>query len=487
MNNKREDKALFEFKHAVEDIMQLLRKSTEADTVYMYWVNRTRGQFVLESSSTILPNVMFKDRIVFEEYFLDNFKDIESVIQLKVEEDFSITDLSHYHDHVPVRFLTLIPFINNGETVAITVVETEFQINLTDYEDVLSAYRNALLNLLNTYLELTDLYESEKEWSKYDDSLENITPKMHKAEVLEVMAAEIQKYIRSGGVSIVARGMDSWCNILRTTKSPDYPMLGLLMEEKSVAYDALQKGRDVFSIHFNQNPKRISSSETNTDGATYAIPIMIHDRRHAVVIAYDKNPLTFKDSVKHKLKNLVRVASLSIQINQGKMDIDKDILTSDYGSFIPEVWERTLATQIKRVGKSDEKTWFGFVTINNLQKLRSRFRLEDLKKLQRSVVNILNPGRNGSSGIIGFNADYIYAAIITGIDDQSCEKWISAVNSKLEQPVELFGGQKIDLSLTYGMIEIEPDSGDLHEQIRKAKRELSDALNGNQARSASNF
>lgn len=259
------------------------------------------------------------------------------------------------------------------------------------------------------------------------------------------------------------------------------------MEEKSVAYDALQKGREVFAIHFNQNPKRISSAETNTDGATYAIPIMIHDRRHAVVIAYDKNPLTFKDSVKHKLKNLVRIASLSIQINQGKVDVDKDILTSEYGNFIPEIWERTLATQIKRVGRSEEKTWFGFVTIDNLQELRSRFRLEDLKRLQRSVVNILNPGRNGSSGLIGFNSDYIYSAIITGNDDQACGKWISAVDAKLEDPVKILGGQKIKLSLTYGMIEVEPNSGDQFEQIRLAKRKLSEAMNGNQARSASNF
>ncbi len=487
MDNKREEKALFEFKHAVEDIMQLLRKSTEADTVYMYWVNRTRGQFVLETSSTILPNVMFKDRIAFEEYYLDSFKEIENVIQLKVEEDFSVTDLTHYHDHVPVRFLTLIPFINNGETVAVTVVETEFQINQTDYDDVISAYRNALLNLLNTYLELTDLYENEKEWKKYDESLEKITPKLHKAEALKVMAEEIQKLLRSGGVTVIARGMDSWCSIMRSLKSPDYPMLGLLMEEKSVAYDALQKGRDVFAIHFNQNPKRISRAEENTDGATYAIPIMIHDRRHAVVLAYDKNPLTFKDSVKHKIKNLVRTASLSIQVNQGKVDVDKDILTSEYGSFIPEVWERTLATQIERAGKTGERTWFGFVTINHLQELRSRLRLEDLKRLQRVVVNLLNPGRNGSSGIVGFNSDYIYPVLITGKDDQLCEKWISSVDSKLEKPVELLGGPKVDLSLTYGMIEIEPDSGDLHDQIKKAKRELSDSLKGNQTRSASNF
>lgn len=487
MDNKREEKALFEFKHAVEDIMQLLRKSTEADTVYMYWVNRTRKQFVLETSSTILPNVMFKDRVDFDEYFLDDFKEIDQIIQLKVEDEVSVPDLSHYHDHVPVRFLTLVPFINNRETVAVTVIETEFQINLTDYEDVLSSYRNALVNLLNTYLELTDLYENEKEWTRYDESLEKITPKMHKAEIFDVMISEMQKLLRSGGVTVVARGMDSWCSIFRSVQSPDYPALGLLMEEKSVAYDALQKGRDVFSIHFNQNPKRISSRENGTDGVTYAIPIMIQDRRHAVVIAYDKNPLTFKDSTKHKLKNLVRTASLSIQINQGKVDVDKDILTSEYGSFIPEVWEQTLATQIKRAGKTDEKTWFGFVTIDNLPELRSRFRLEDLKRLQRSVVNILNPGRLGSTGFIGFNSDYIFSAIITGKDEQTCSKWMSAVDSKLEKPVELLGGHKIDLSLTYGMIEVEPDGGDVFEQIRKAKKALSDSMQERETRSASNF
>ncbi|WP_069130822.1 hypothetical protein [Rhodohalobacter halophilus] len=487
MDKKREEKALFEFKHAVDDIVQLLRKSTEADTVYMYWVNRTRGQFVLETNSTILPNVMFKDRINFDEFFLNGFKEVEQVMQLKVDEDLEAVELSHYHDFVPVRFLTLVPFINNGETVAITVIETEFQINLTDYDDVISSYRNALVNLLNTYLELTDLYDKQKEWIKYDLGLDKINPKMHKAEILERTALEMQKLVPNGGVTVVARGMECWSSVYRTVNSPDHPALGLMVEEKSIAYDALQKGSDQFVIHFNQNPKRICSAEYKTDGATYAIPILINDRRHAVVLTYHHNPLVFKDSVKHKLKNLVRVASLNIQINQGRVDVDQDLLTSEYGSFIPELWERSLNVQIRRSGITDERAWFGFVSINNLQEIRSRLRLEDLKRLQKSVVNLLNPARYGQKGLIGFNTDYIYAVLLSGSDPESEAKWKNSVQEQLKDPVELLGGQKVHLSMTFGMTEVDVSVGDVYEHIKRAKKVLSDSMKDQQSRSASNF
>ena len=86
-----------------------------------------------------------------------------------------------------------------------------------------------------------------------------------------------------------------------------------MMEDKSVAYDAVEKGFPVFNIHFNNNPKFISSKESRTEGASYSIPLMVHDRRQAVIVAYDLDPLSFKESTKHKLANLARIASLAIQ------------------------------------------------------------------------------------------------------------------------------------------------------------------------------
>ena len=476
MTQKREEKALLEFKHVIDDVIRLLRKSTEADTVYMFWVNRQREQFVLETSATILPNVMFEDRIGFGELWLSDYRDISSVVQLKVGEDLASESLRHYHDFVPARFITLIPFVNNGETVAVTVIETEHQINISDFEEVLSAYQNALLNLLNTYLELTDLYEGQNEWLQYEESLGRISSKMHKTDILGALIEEMQKLLPSGGAVLVARGMESWVSVLRSPAAPESPALGLATEEKSMAYDALHKGEPQFSIHFNQNPKRINSSESNTEGATLAIPLMIHDRRHAVILAFDKNPLVFKESTKHKLQNLVRLASLSIQVNLGKLSPDTDLLTSEYGNFIPELWEKSLHAQVKRAGSGSEKCWFGFVAVGNSPELRSRLRLDALKRLQRTIVNQLNPARMGFNGVIGFHSDYTYPFILTGESEDTFDEWKQAVERKFEKPAELVEGQKVSLQMKMGAVYIDSPDIDPHDVVEGAKKELSRAV-----------
>lgn len=476
MSKRREEKALLEFKHIMDDVVQLLRKATGAETVYFYWVNHVRKQFVLETNSTSLPNVMFQDRIQFERLYLNDYKSIDSIKQLVVDEDISPDSLRHYYDFVPVKYVTLIPFINNGETVAITVIETENPLVVSDYDDIFSAYKNALLNVLNTYLELTDLYESQQEWNVYEQSLEQISPKQHRMEILDVMVEEMQRIIPGGGIAVLTRGMEVWTTVLRSLDAPDWPALGLMMEDKSMAYDSLQKGEADFAIHFNQNPKRIATSEINTEGATLAIPLMIADRRYAVILAYHKNALVLKESTKHQLKNLVRVASLAIQVNLDKLSVHQDLFTSEYGSFIPELWEKTLEKQIQRFEVSDEKTWFGFITIQNLPELRSRLRLEELKRMQRMLVTVMNPSRSGFNGFIGFNTDYIFTYLLTGRSEDIHEEWQRALDKQLEKPLELNDGQKIDIQLQIGSMEIDSNHWKVHEVVSIAKKQLSEAV-----------
>ncbi|MEX0904641.1 MAG: GAF domain-containing protein [Balneolaceae bacterium] len=479
MNIRREEKALLEFKHIMDDVVHLLRKSTGAGTVCFYWVNRVRKQFVLETNSTTMSNVMFQDRINFDNSFLDSFKEMGTVTQLKVGEDLDESELRHYYDFVPVKYLTLLPFVNNGETVAITVLETEEKLSIPECEEIFSAYRNALLNVLNTYLELTDLYESQQEWTNYENSLNLISPKLHRVEILDVMIEEMQKLLPGGGVSVVARGMESWITVLRSSKAPDTPVLGLTVEEKSMAYDALQKGEPLFSIHFNQNPRRLSTAEHGAEGATLAVPVLISDRRHAVILAYDKNPLVFSESTKHQLKNLVRTASLAIQVNLGKMSVHQDLFTSEYGSFIPDLWEKSLKKQIQKAGTSKEKTWFGFITLDNLPELRSRLRLEDLKQLQRMLVRILNPSRMGFTGFIGFNSDYVFSYLLTGHSENIHGEWKKNVEKIMEKEIELGDGQKIKTGIQIGSVLLDSPESEVHEVTTLAKKALSETVKEN--------
>ncbi len=480
MSSKREEKALLEFKHIMDDLMQLVGRSTNARTAYLYWVNRSRQQFVLETTYTEFSNVMFKDRIGFEKFYLDQFKEIDDILQIEVGNKVSEEDLLHYYNRVPTNYLTIIPFENNNSTVALTVLETEQPLDLKEFEKPISAYRNAHMNVLNTYLELTDLYEDQKKWSEYDESTDMITTKISHVDVLSVMAEEMQKLLPSGGVSVVLRGMETWVNVLRSSKSPEYPSIGLMVDEKSMAYDALQKGETLFSIHFNQNPKRISASEKSTDGATLAIPVLMSDKRCAVVLAYDKNPLTFKESTKHQLRNLVKIASLTIQANEENTNISQNILSTEYGNFQPDLMDRCIETEREREPGKDQ-LWFGLIGIDNLSELRSRFRLEDLKKLQRLMVKALNPSRLGMNGMIGFHSDYVYSYLMMSADKDQHDEWLETIRQDLRDKLDLGDGRKVEVLINYGSKKVESGSREMKDLWKEVKQSLSSSMRNENA------
>lgn len=480
MSSKREEKALLEFKHIMDDLMQLIGRSTHAKTSYLYWVNRSRQQFVLETTYTEFSNVMFKDRIGFEKFYLDQYKEIDDIFQIEVGNEVNEEELLHYYNRVPTNYLTIIPFKNNNSTVALTVLETEQPLDLKEFETAISAYRNAHMNVLNTYLELTDLYEDQKKWTEYDESTDVITTKMSHVEVLNVMAEEMQKLLPSGGVSVILRGMETWVNALRSSNSPENPAIGLMVDEKSMAYDALQKGETLFSIHFNQNPKRISASEKSTDGATLAIPVLMSEKRCAVVLAYDKNPLTFKESTKHQLKNLVKIASLTIQANQDNGNLTQNILTTEYGNFQPELMDQCIESERYR-DSGREEMWFGLIGIDNLSELRSRFRLEDLKKLQRLMVKALNPSRLGMNGMIGFHSDYVYSYVMMSPDQGQHDEWLETIRQDLKDKLDLGDGRKVEVLINYGSKRVADGTGEMKELWKEVKQSLSSAMKNENA------
>lgn len=476
MTQNREDKALHEFKSIMEDLLHLVVQSTKAETGYLYWVNRARKQFVLESNFTNHTNAMFRDRVAFNDYFLNEFKEIKHPVQVRVGSGITEDSLSHYHDYVPIKHLTLIPFRNNNATVAITVLETKDKIDLENHQKIISSYVNAHVNVLNTYLELTELYEDQQEWIDYDKALDKLSPKLEKVNIIENAMELMQNLLPGGGVLAVMRGMDSWVSVLRSSKAPEYPSVGLMTDQKSMTNEALEKGESIFSIHFNQNPKRLSVSEKGTEGATLAIPLMISDRRQGVILSYHSNPLIFKESIKHQLNNAVRLAALAIQSNINHKDARNDVFTNQHGSFIREVWELCLEKQLKRVEFAKEHTWFGFISIANLSELRSRLRLDDLNRLQKIMVKALNPSRLGYRGFIGFNTDYVFTYIFLDEEEKSHEKWQKAILDDFGEKLDLGNGSRVEIQINFGAVKLESGSQQSHEIINDAKYSLSDAI-----------
>ncbi len=477
MSLDRQEKALREFKQIMTDLVHLLRTSTRVELAYMCWVNHARQQFVWETNSTNLPNVMFQDRVAFSQHFLDEHKDITEIKQLKIGEDVPKGKLAHYFDFVHAKNMLLIPFINKGETVAITVLETENEINLRAINDQIHSYNNALVNVLDTYLEIVDLHEQQKEWEEYEQSLKALDYRLHRVDLLSKMLEEMQLFLPNGGACLICPGMESWNLVLSSKFSKNPPLLGLQLEEKSVAYDAVEKGEPVFSMHFNNNPKLISSKEKRTEGASYAIPILIHDRRQAVVLTYDSDPLTYKESTKHKLSNLARIASLSIQSVVKKTGMAEELLTQNFGAFMSEVWEKSLENELHKVRKgTDKHTWFGLISPDELSSLRTQFRLEELQKIQQDFVSFLNPSLHGIPGYVGYNSDYVYTFIIQSDNENAVAEWMDKIKGRLENGLRLSFGGTLKVSFKAGFTKLTPDFSNAYQVLTKAKQALSEVV-----------
>lgn len=482
MSLDRQEKALREFKQILQDLVHLLRTSTKVELSYMCWVNRARQQFVWETNSTGLPNVMFQDRVAFENHFLNEFKDTEEMVQLVVGEDIQKAKLMHYFDFVQAKHILIIPFINKGETVALTVLESEKEVDLEAIQDRVMSYNNALVNVLDTYLEVVDLHENQQEWEEYEESVNKLDYRLHRVEILSKMLEEMQKNVPNGGVVLLAPGMESWNVVLRSKSAKQAPKLGLSLEEKSVAYEALEKGEPIFTMHFNNNPRRISTAEKRTEGATYAVPVMIHDRRQGVVICYDSDPLTFKESTKHKLANLVRIAALSIQSSVKKSGMVQEILTQNFGGYMPELWEVALNNELEKLKTgTGSPTWLGLITPDDVSALRTKYRLEDLQNIQTDFVNVLNPSRYGISGYIGYKSDYVYLFLIQSDDEEAVSFWMEKMKSKLESGLQLSIGGSIRAEFKVGFTRVTEQAASAYQVMEKAKKALSEVMNDNEA------
>jgi len=478
VGQKRQEKALREFKQVLNDLIFLLRSASDMETVYMYWVNRGREQFVMETKSTVLNNVMFEDRIGFEQHFLDEYKDLDEPVAVEVGEDIPASALKHYYNEVPVKYVTLLPFVNNGETVALTVLESSDHIFTDDKSDVIYSYINALRNVLNTYLEISDLYEQQDEWIDYEERLSVLETRCHRAEMIKRLLNLVQSFLHDGGVSFITQGMESWCNVMNADDAKYAPPVGMKMEERSMAYEAAEQGETEFAIHFNNNPKRLSPRELHSEGATLAIPLIMNDRRQGVVLVYDKNPLIFKESTKHKLVNLVRIAGLQIQANDPKLDIDGPIFANDYNAFLPDLWEQVVDSELARLSRVDNKfhSWFGLVTISDLPELRTKLRIEQLDEMQRDLIAAFNPSQFGYPGILGYNSDYVYSFFIQSKDPDAVHNWSQSLKKKFSGSVELSNGIHIETGIKVGYVKLDEEYEDCYEVLSNAKSALSQAL-----------
>jgi hypothetical protein len=478
--DKREEKALRNFKKVLREMLRLLMRSTRSLTVSLHWVNTQRQQFVLESYGTSLTNTTFQDRIDFPDSYLDAFKYIKEPVKLIVGEDIAPEVLTHYFKDVPVKYVYVLPFINNKETVGLTVLESNQPEMSIEESDALDAYQHALGHLLYTFIELSDLAKDEAQWHRYEEVLESIGTREDAAMLMDHILVQLQSFLSKGSVSLVCRTAGEWKVTLNSVYSANPPRIGTVVNEQALANAALRTGTPQFAIHFNHTPRRVSLTEPPANGATMVIPLLINDRRQAVFVINDENPLVFKESIKHKMANMVRVLGLKMAVGQSAQRLDQDMFCNELGVLQSNMLERVVHREIQRSALFPEvHTWVCMFTFDEVNSVRTKFGIDMLKQLQRQIVKRCSTETGKVSSLTTFHADYIYVTVLQSTDETGIASWKAQMNS--EQPFQL-GKEYIRLNFRCIDVKVDRSYTDAHELLQKAKRAFSEETRNSQMR-----
>lgn len=474
---KREKEYLQNFKKMIRDMLFLLRTSLQADTVSMHWINERRDLLVLENYTTDQKNVVFNDRVERKSYYLGKYDSIKSVTRLEVGIHISTDELRHYTSTPSVRYIYLIPFKYNSQTVAVTSVESSGKSQLTESdEEAITAYEKAQHRLLQTYLELSDLSEKQSQWIDYEEVAQELAKIGAPLELAMELLEELQHFTgQNGGALLLARGMKDWHLVLYSEKANYPPPIGLSVQEGSISEQALTSGKSLFTTHFNANPKRISTQEPLCNGATLAVPIMHQQRRQMLVLVYNDNPLIFTEAVKHKINNLCRIAGLKVETMLPNLDVHEDIFATGLSSYKQDLFKGCLSTllQHREDYNGTKQTWVGMVSIGNIADLRTKYRLDDLIELQQQVLLLLRPQHYGLTGILGEYSDYVYTFILQSADEAAFTHWSGAVMEKLRFPVDFSSGNKeeIMLNIGYSRVDRQTEADTVMQVVKKAMNE----------------
>jgi transcriptional regulator with GAF, ATPase, and Fis domain len=479
---KREEKALRNFKKVLNEILYMLMRSTGSETASLQWVNNQREQFVLENYCSLLSNTTFQDRTDYKNSFLYPFRDVTEIVTLEVGVDVQPEELTHYYKTIPIKFLYVIPFINNGETVGLTILESN-QPDLATLEiDSIRSYITALGNLLYTFIELSELSKDEAQWYQYDEMLEQVNSKDDHAQLIDNISSQLESFLNRGGVTFLSRTAGGWRVLLNSAYSRNAPRIGTILQENSMANEALKTGTSQFSIHFNNSPHRVSRQEPICSGATLAIPLIMQDRRQGVFIINDENPLLFKESVKHKLTNLIRILGLKMATSKESYRVETDFLTHETGSLSMPIIERIISREITRSSSFPNMfTWVVIYTFDEINTIRTRYGVGVLKALQKQIIRRTTVDHKEFSNVTGFHADYIYIGVIQSGNENGKDLWIDYIQNESSRGYQC-EKDTVDLSFTFGSILVNQTSDNVDHLLQQVKKEFSMATKSTKLR-----
>lgn len=220
----------------------------------------------------------------------------------------------------------------------------------------------------------------------------------------------------------------------------------------------------VYLSHLNGSPKRISSREPDHYGATLAVPVFVNNIMQVMVLIYDQNPLVFKDAVKHKLLNFVRLASHMIAINWSHHKEYDLLRTDDRHIFRMDVWQHIAERYLESITRSEVRLGIGRLNLTNSHNLRAKLRLEQLNEVEQQIIERSRPVNMGLPGFLGHIQEFTYAVILPITQDETISYYERCLMERKNKPFKLHTSEAVNAELEVSFTVVSGEAEELNWQ-----------------------
>lgn len=456
------EEVVSDFKSLTRQMVHLVREAVGAATSMLLWVNHSRQQFVLAGTSTNKVNTLFQDRTPFNEHFLNPYQQLTKSLLLNVDKHLSRLELDHYFNGVPIEYVGIFPIVSQGETVALFVCDFEQE----PQSEVLKRCERHVLTyarVLNNYMQLTELQRDEETWAAHDTNLDELVNESDEIKATLAACKQIAQASQAERVLFVAQHNSHWTCVHQLDQelnlNPD--LLGAIVSEDSFVMDTLQAGETALVVQ-NENRPRLLHVRENLQGySCLAIPLNLKSRRQGVFLIADKNPYLINDIKRHKIRDVVRVLSLRLQISL--TDSFKAYLCNAH-EMISDSWMETLTTYKDQL----PLPFIAIFSLKNIANFKVNRTNAIINKLRQDLVDTLMPFHAGLNGITTEHADFVYQSIIWNTTETELTDWKNAITTKLIGVFSNYfpeGTEKPQLQMRFKQLK-------LHEDWLQQKRSL---------------
>jgi len=453
-----------EFRFLLKKALQALKDGIFAHTVAFFWVNREKGQLVLETCVTDSRNLMTAKRLPLEEDVVSQVAIHGKPQLLGNINPVSEGDVVKYYgspEHVQSVVAVPVYYIKGsgdqmptGVIVADTQAEDAFG---TETMSLLGNYTKLVSALIKSYTDKYDLLLESELLASISRMNDRVKSDPGEVTVLNSLAEEASRLVNWDFLAIAMYGdeQQSWV-LQKVVNRGAYPYV---TPDQVIDFNASVVGRVIrgnatesIADVSREKPVRFHKLENiDSEGSFMCLPISSMNRCYGALTLESRTKNNFAGTEVETMYRLVENAGLSLEVLYMN-DLVKDFVIVDQltGSFNGKHFLKKLDEEIRRAEDFGQELALASLVIDNPQEMTKRYGGEGFDSMLNQIARIVR-GSIRPYDVLGRQDPHGVGVLMINTAASEAYLWAEKIRKQIASHVITIDGKSLSVTVSVGV------------------------------------